>query len=125
MENAGTLIGFTPSMLWVFLGTAIGLGIIGKLVLDLILAYREYRNPMQAGEKSVQEKLRNDHERLTKLEETTEKQDGELKLILRSQMAMIHHMIDGNNTNKLKESLKSTNPQYVINTDLFKKFIYG
>ena len=103
MENAGTLIGFTPSMLWVFLGTAIGLGIIGKLVLDLILAYREYRNPMQAGEKSVQEKLRNDHERLTKLEETTEKQDGELKLILRSQMAMIHHMIDGNNTNKLKE----------------------
>ena len=103
MENASTLIGFTPSMLWVFLGTAIGLGIIGKLVLDLILAYREYRNPMQAGEKSVQEKLRNDHERLTKLEETTEKQDGELKLILRSQMAMIHHMIDGNNTNKLKE----------------------
>ena len=103
MENAGTLIGFTPSMLWVFLGTAIGLGIIGKLILDLILAYREYRNPKQAGEKSVQEKLRNDHERLTKLEETTEKQDGELKLILRSQMAMIHHMIDGNNTNKLKE----------------------
>ena len=103
MENASTIIGFTPSMLWVFLGTAIGLGIIGKLVLDLILAYREYKNPMQAGEKSVQEKLRNDHERLTKLEETTEKQDGELKLILRSQMAMIHHMIDGNNTNKLKE----------------------
>ena len=103
MENAGTLIGFTPSMLWVFLGTAIGLGIIGKLVLDLILAYREYKNPKQAGEKSVQEKLKNDHERLTKLEETTEKQDGELKLILRSQMAMIHHMIDGNNTNKLKE----------------------
>lgn len=103
MENASTLIGFTPSMLWVFLGTAIGLGIIGKLVLDLILAYREYKNPKQAGEKSVQEKLKNDHERLTKLEETTEKQDGELKLILRSQMAMIHHMIDGNNTNKLKE----------------------
>ena len=103
MENASTLIGFTPSMLWVFLGTAIGLGIIGKLVLDLIIAYREYRNPKQAGEKSVHEKLRSDHERLTKLEETTEKQDGELKLILRSQMAMIHHMIDGNNTNKLKE----------------------
>ena len=104
MENASTIIGFTPSMLWVFLGTAIGLGIIGKLVLDLILAYREYKNPKQAGEKSVQEKLKNDHERLTKLEETTEKQDGELKLILRSQMAMIHHMIDGNNTAKLKET---------------------
>ncbi len=29
------------------------------------------------------------------------------------------------NINKLKESLKSTNPQYVINSDLVKKFIYG
>ena len=29
------------------------------------------------------------------------------------------------NVNKLKESLKSTNPQYVINADLCKKFIYG
>lgn len=29
------------------------------------------------------------------------------------------------NINKLKESLKSTNPQYVINADLCKKFIYG
>lgn len=28
------------------------------------------------------------------------------------------------NVNKLKESLKATNPQYVINSDLFKKFIY-
>ena len=28
------------------------------------------------------------------------------------------------NVNKLKESLKSTNPQYVINSDLIKKFIY-
>lgn len=103
MENASSIIGFTPSMLWIFLGTAIGVGIIVKLILDLIIAYREWRNPKQAGEKTVQEKLKSDHERLTKLEETTEKQDGELKLILRSQMAMIHHMIDGNNTNKLKE----------------------
>ncbi|MBO4450159.1 MAG: hypothetical protein J5777_06205 [Clostridiales bacterium] len=29
------------------------------------------------------------------------------------------------NVNALKESLKSTNPQYVINSDLCKKFIYG
>lgn len=28
------------------------------------------------------------------------------------------------NVTKLKESLKATNPQYVINSDLFKKFIY-
>jgi hypothetical protein len=103
VEGASTIIGFTPSMLWVFIGVAIAIGIIVKLVLDLIIAYREYKNPKMAGEKTVQEKLKNDHERLTKLEETTEKQDGELKLILRSQMAMIHHMIDGNNTVKLKE----------------------
>lgn len=29
------------------------------------------------------------------------------------------------NVNKLKEGLKSTNPQYVINADFCKKFIYG
>ena len=103
METANALIGFTPSMLWIFLGTAIAIGIIVKLILDLVIAYREYRNPKRTGEKTVEEKLKSDHERLTKLEETTEKQDGELKLILRSQMAMIHHMVDGNNTAKLKE----------------------
>lgn len=103
MENASTIIGFTPSMLWVFLGTAIGLGIIGKLVLDLIIAYREYKKPKQTGENTLQETVMKDSTRLTNLEETTKRQDKELKLILRSQMAMIHHMIDGNNTSKLKE----------------------
>lgn len=29
------------------------------------------------------------------------------------------------NVNKLKESLKATNPQFVVNTDLVKNFIYG
>ena len=29
------------------------------------------------------------------------------------------------NVTKLKESLKANNPQYVINFDLVKKFIYG
>lgn len=103
METASNLLGFTPSMLWIFLGTAIAIGIIVKLILDLIIAYREFKKPKQTGESTLQETVMKDSTRLTNLEETTKKQDKELKLILRSQMAMIHHMIDGNNTTKLKE----------------------
>lgn len=103
METATTIIGFTPSMLWVFIGVAIALGIIAKLCMDLVIGYREMKHPKAAGAKSMQEQMRTDHERLEALEVTTKQQDGELKLILRSQMAMIHHMVDGNNTEKLKE----------------------
>ena len=105
-ELADKIVGFTPGMLWVFLGVAIALGIIAKLVMDLIIKFRELRKPKVADEKTIQEKLKNDNERLSKLEETTEKQDKELKLILRSQMAMIHHMIDGNGTSSLKDVQK-------------------
>ena len=53
---------------------------------------------------TIHEQIQSDDERLTVLEATTKKQDQELKLILRSQMAMIHHMVDGNNTVKLREA---------------------
>ena len=57
-----------------------------------------------ANERTVEEKLRNDNERLNRLENTTMEQEAELKLILRSQIAMIHHMIDGNGIDRLKET---------------------
>lgn len=104
MEKASALIGFTPDALWVTLGTMIGIGIIAKLGMDLILKIRELRKPKVEDEKTIQEKLANDHKRLSELEETTKRQDDELKLILRSQVAMIHHMIDGNNTVALRET---------------------
>ena len=57
-------------------------------------------------EKTINEKLASDHRRLSELEEITRRQDKELKLILRGQMAMIHHMIDDNNTTALRKTQK-------------------
>lgn len=103
-EKATEILGFAPSALWVTLGVLVAVGIIVKLVFDLIIKARELRKPKVSDEKTIKEKLRSDHERLSALETTTKKQDEELKLILRSQMAMIHHMVDGNNTVKLREA---------------------
>lgn len=103
MDEASKIVGLTPSVLWITLAGIIGIGIIVKLAFDLIIKWRELRTPKVMDEKTVQDKLKSDHERLSRLEDTTKRQDEELKLILRSQMAMIHHMIDGNGTNKLKE----------------------
>ena len=104
MDEINKLIGFTPDALWTFLGVAIGIGIIVKLGLELVLKIRELRRPKVSEEKSIQDKLASDHKRLSELEDITKKQDKELKLLLRSQMAMIHHMIDGNNTVALQKS---------------------
>lgn len=103
-EAADKIIGFAPGALWITIGVLIALGVIAKLGMDLIIKTRELRKPKVNDERTVQEKLQSDHERLTKLEETTRRQDEELKLILRSQMAIIHHMEDGNGINKLKET---------------------
>lgn len=105
METKATeILGFTPSALWVTLGVLVAVGIIVKLVFDLIIKARELRKPRVNDEQTIHDQLQSDDERLTVLEATTKKQDQELKLILRSQMAMIHHMVDGNNTIKLKEA---------------------
>ena len=113
MDEASKVIGLTPSVLWITLAGIIGTGIIVKLAFDLIIKWRELRTPKVMDEKTVQDKLKSDHERLSRLEDTTKRQDEELKLILRSQMAMIHHMIDGNGTNKLKE-MQSDIEDYLI-----------
>lgn len=104
METANKIIGFAPEALWITIGVLIAVGVIVKLGMDLVIKSRELRKPKVNDEKSSQEKLQSYHARLTKLEETTTRQDEELKLILRSQMAIIHHMEDGNGINKLKET---------------------
>lgn len=104
VEEASKIIGFTPNIFWATLGGLIGLGIIVKLGLDLVIKFRELRKPKVAEAGNIQGKLRSDHERLNKLEATAERQDQELKLILRSQMNIIHHMIDGNGLDRLKET---------------------
>ena len=104
VEEASNVIGFGPSALWIFLGVAVALVTIALLALNLITKIKELRKPRMANERTVEEKLRNDNERLTRLEDTTREQEAELKLILRSQIAMIHHMIDGNGVDRLKET---------------------
>lgn len=119
LDQASNAIGFVPSALWITIGTLIGLGTIALLIMNLISKYRELRHPKVNNEKSIQDKLKSDHERLTKLEETTAAQDEELKLILRGQMAMIHHMIDGNNTQALRDT-QSDIEEYLITGKLRK-----
>ena len=104
VEEASKVIGFGPSALWIFLGVAVAMGTIALLALNLITKIKELRKPKMANERTVEEKLRNDNERLNRLENTTMEQEAELKLILRSQIAMIHHMIDGNGVDRLKET---------------------
>ena len=104
VEEASKIIGFAPDALWIAFGVIIALMIIAKLIMDVVLKTRELRKPKVAEEKTIQEKLANDNKRLNELEETAKKQEKELKLLLRSQMAMIHHMIDGNNTTALQKS---------------------
>lgn len=106
MDKATEILGFTPSALWVTLGVLVAVGIIVKLAFDLIISLRELRKPKVNDEKTIQDKLKSDSERLTELENTTRNQDEELKLILRGMMAMCHHMVDGNNTEALKQTQK-------------------
>lgn len=118
-ETATSIIGFAPSALWVTIGVLIAVGIIVKLIMDLIIKYRELRRPKVSDERTIQESLQSDHERLTQLENITQKQDEELKMILRSQLAMIHHMIDGNGVDKLKET--QSDMEYYLITGKIKK----
>lgn len=104
MEDATKLIGFTPGSLWTFFGVCIGLMIIAVLVMDVVIKFRELRKPKVEDGKTVQEKLAEDHKRLRALEDVTSQQGKELRLILRSQMDIIHHMIDGNGVDKLKKT---------------------
>lgn len=106
MQQATETIGFAPDALWIFLGVLVAIAIIAKVVTDLMVNARKLRAPAEEDEKSVKDKLRSDHERLTRLENSTVKQDEELQLLLRSNLVMIHHMVDGNGTAGLKDMQK-------------------
>ena len=104
MENASKVIGFGPESLWITVGVLLALAAAALLVMNVIKVWRELRNPKVQSEKSVEEKLKRDNERLNELEDLTKEQKKEMILILRSQVAMLHHMVDGNNTEALKQS---------------------
>lgn len=97
-----TIEGFTPSMLWNFVIVAIGLATIAVLILNLITKVREVRKPKD-------ERRDNAHDmehRIDKLDKIVDRQQDEMKLLLTGEMAILHHMIDGNHTESLKESQK-------------------
>ena len=96
--------GITPGMLWEFAIVAIGLMTITLLVLNLISKIREIRKPKDANRKTVDDKLASDDQRIRKLEKDSERTQNEMKLLLTGEMAILHHMIDGNHTESLKES---------------------
>ena len=104
MEEASKVIGFGPQALWITVGVLLALAASALLVLNLIKTWKELRKPKVEQGKTVEERLRSDNDRLNELEDTAKKQEKELTLILRSQMAMLHHMVDGNNTAALKRS---------------------
>ena len=113
IEQAVNQIGFDPSALWITLGTLAALAAAALLVLQLMKLFRELRHPRILNEKSIHEKLRSDHDRLNRLEQSTERQETELKLLLRSQLVMLHHSIDGNSVDNLKAMLRQIE-EYLI-----------
>ena len=105
-ENAVNQLGFDVTALWITMGTLAAAAAMALLFMQLIKIFRELRHPKLVDEKIIQEKLAKDHERLTKLEQSTDRQETELKLLLRSQLVMVHHSIDGNSIENLKNMLK-------------------
>jgi heme/copper-type cytochrome/quinol oxidase subunit 1 len=111
--DASKTIGFGPEALWITVGVLLALCAAALLVLNLIKTWRELRKPKVAQGKSVEERLNSDNERLNDLEDVTKKQQTELLLLLRSQVEILHHMVDGNNTAALKQSQKDIE-EYLI-----------
>jgi len=113
MENAVNRLGFDVQALWITLGTIAAGGAIALLIMQLIKIFRDLRSPRLIDEKAIREKLQSDHERLTKLEQATGRQETELRLLLRSQIVMLHHSLDGNSISSLKAMLKQIE-EYLI-----------
>ncbi len=106
LENAINTLGFDVRALWITFGTMVALATITLLILQLNKICRELRSPALLNVQTIREKLQSDHERLTKLELSNERQESELKLLLRAQIVMLHHSIDGNSVSNLKAMLK-------------------
>ncbi len=102
MENAVTQLGFAPDALWITLGTLAAIAVLALLIMQIIRHVRELREPSLSGARGIQERLRADHDRLSMLERATGRQEEELKLILRAQIVLMHHIVDGNGVENLK-----------------------
>ena len=102
METALKTLNFGPEALWITLGTLVAMAALALLALQLVSHIRALRQPGLANDQHLQEQLRSDHDRLSALERATTRQEEELKLILRAQIVLIHHIVDGNGVENLK-----------------------
>ena len=102
MENAVKTIGFGPEALWITLGTLTGLAALLLLGLQIAARIREIREPGITGNREMEKQMREEHGRLCSLEYSTSRQAEELKMILRAQIVMMHHIVDGNGVENLK-----------------------
>ena len=102
MEYAVSKVGFTPEALWITLGTLAAIGALALLGLQIAKHIRDLREPTLRDSNSLRDTLRTDHDRLTTLERATARQEEELKLILRAQIVIMHHIVDGNGVENLK-----------------------
>lgn len=78
----------TPEYLWITLVTIIALGAVLLLVLNIISKWKELKKPKMNEEELIK---------------SVKKHDVELQLLLKAQMLMLKHMVDGNTVDKLKE----------------------
>ena len=78
----------TPEYLWITLVTIIALGAVLLLVLNIVTKWKELKKPKMNEEELIK---------------SVKKHDVELQLLLKAQMLMLKHMVDGNSVDKLKE----------------------
>ena len=113
MENAVKTIGFGPEALWITLGTLTGLAALLLLGLQIAARIREIREPGITGNREMEKQMREEHGRLCTLEQSTSRQEEELKMILRAQIVMMHHIVDGNGVENLK-SMQRQIEEYLV-----------
>ena len=113
MENAVKTIGFGPEALWITLGTLTGLAALLLLGLQIAARIREIREPGITGNREMEKQMWEEHGRLCTLEQSTSRQEEELKMILRAQIVMMHHIVDGNGVENLK-SMQRQIEEYLV-----------
>lgn len=110
------LNGISQTSLWITAVTVFGLIGVSVLIFDFVLKFRELRKPKMSQDMTIMEKLENDNRRLKALETNDKRREGEFRLLLKAQMAMMQHLLDDNDKEKLKEVRDQINDYLVYGT---------
>ena len=105
------LSNITIGEVWVWLlAAAAAIASLSK-VIDIVAARI---NPLRQRERSVDEKLRRDNDRLNALEKASEEQQKTNAVLFRAILAQINHELDGNHIDGLRKSRDEIN-EYLTN----------